>query len=443
MPYAEPEFFAYLEAMDMGSVKIHAVREGKFIFPKEPALTLEGPLGAVQIIESTIINLTSYPTLVCTNAVRMRVAAGRKTKMIEFGLRRGQGPVGATMGAKYAIMGTFEGTANTLLGFLSKGEIPITGTMAHSYVISFTNESDLGELRKLKGIDLVDRANHYRNELNWTHTNYSELLAFLNYASCNVEGYLALVDSYNTIESGVKNFLITALVLAEVGVKPVGIRLDSGDLSELSKAARKIFTEVGERYNKPYFKDFTIMASNEIHEDLLYDLQKRGHEIDNFGIGTNLITCLKQPALGMVYKLVSINGTPRIKLSEDIEKVTLPGLKSIYRVYLEDAKKPSFDVIALRDEETPKEGKAVEVVSKEKKKLSFTPEHVELLNPLAFDGKVLFKPLGVKEGRELIFDQLDNFEPAIIQKENPTAYPVYYSVKLYALLDDLIKRAKS
>eukprot|EP00826_Nyctotherus_ovalis_P024014 TRINITY_DN1851_c0_g1_i4.p1 TRINITY_DN1851_c0_g1~~TRINITY_DN1851_c0_g1_i4.p1 ORF type:complete len:242 (+),score=62.03 TRINITY_DN1851_c0_g1_i4:77-802(+) len=166
MPYAEPEFFAYLEAMDMGSVKIHAVREGKFIFPKEPALTLEGPLGAVQIIESTIINLTSYPTLVCTNAVRMRVAAGRKTKMIEFGLRRGQGPVGATMGAKYAIMGTFEGTANTLLGFLSKGEIPITGTMAHSYVISFTNESDLGELRKLKGIDLVDRANHYRNELN-------------------------------------------------------------------------------------------------------------------------------------------------------------------------------------------------------------------------------------------------------------------------------------
>lgn len=166
MPYAEPGFFAYLESMDMSSVRIHAVREGKFIFPKEPALALEGPLGAVQIIESTIINLTSYPTLVCTNAVRMRVAAGRKIKMTEFGLRRGQGPVGATMGAKYAIMGTFEGTANTLLGFLSKGEIPITGTMAHSYVISFTNESDLGELRKLKGIDLVDRANHYRNELN-------------------------------------------------------------------------------------------------------------------------------------------------------------------------------------------------------------------------------------------------------------------------------------
>lgn len=166
MPYAEPEFFTYLGEMDMSKVKVYAIHEGKFIFPKEPALTLEGPLGAVQIIESTMINLTSYPTLVCTNAVRMRVVAGRKMKMIEFGLRRGQGPVGATMGAKYAIMGTFEGTANTLLGYLSKGEIPAYGSMAHSYILSFTNDSDLGKLRMFKGIDLVERANHYRNELN-------------------------------------------------------------------------------------------------------------------------------------------------------------------------------------------------------------------------------------------------------------------------------------
>jgi len=165
MSYAEPEFFDYLAEMDMSNLKIYAIQEGKFIFPKEPALVLEGPLGAVQIIESTIINLTSYPTLVCTNAVRMRVAAGRKVKMIEFGLRRGQGPVGATMGAKYAIMGTFEGTANTLLGHLSKGEIPVYGTMAHSYILSFTSDTNLGKLRMLKGIDLVERANHYRNEL--------------------------------------------------------------------------------------------------------------------------------------------------------------------------------------------------------------------------------------------------------------------------------------
>jgi nicotinate phosphoribosyltransferase len=273
----------------------------------------------------------------------------------------------------------------------------------------------------------------------------------LNYASCSAEGYLALVDSYNTIESGVKNFLITALVFGEVDVKPVGIRLDSGDLSSLSKyflhshhrTARKMFIELGKKYKKPYFKDFIIMASNEIHEDLLYDLQKRGHEIDNFGVGTNLITCVKQPALGMVYKLVSINDTPRLKLSEDIDKITLPGLKSVYRIYLADPKKPSFDVIALRDEQQLEEKKAFEVITKDRIKKSFTPVRVELLNPLAFDGKVLIKPLEVKEGRELIFNQLDNFDPSIIKKEDPKEYEVHYTVKLYKLFEDLIKCAKS
>jgi len=185
------------------------------------------------------------------------------------------------------------------------------------------------------------------------------------------------------------------------------------------------------------------MASNEIHEDLLHDLQKRGHEINSFGIGTNLITCVKQPALGMVYKLVSINGTPRLKLSEDIDKITLPGLKSVYRIYLTDPQKPSFDIIALRDEQQPEEGKAFEVITKGKEKKSFTPVCVELLNPLAFDGKMLIKPLGVKEGRELIFNQLDNFDPSVIMKENAKEYEVHYSVKLYKLVEDLIKSAKS
>jgi nicotinate phosphoribosyltransferase len=112
LPYAEPGFFTYLAALDMSKVKIHVIPEGKFVFPREPIMSLEGPIGAIQIIESTLINLTSYPTLICTNAVRMRVAAGRKKHMIEFGLRRAQGPIGATMGAKYAVMGTFEGIHN-------------------------------------------------------------------------------------------------------------------------------------------------------------------------------------------------------------------------------------------------------------------------------------------------------------------------------------------
>ena len=115
MPEAEPGFFEYLAGLDMSKVKIYGIPEGKFIFPREPAMTLEGPLGAVQIVESTLINLASYPTLICTNAVRMRVAAGRKKQMIEFGLRRAQGPIGATMGAKYAVMGTFDGIESSSL----------------------------------------------------------------------------------------------------------------------------------------------------------------------------------------------------------------------------------------------------------------------------------------------------------------------------------------
>jgi nicotinate phosphoribosyltransferase len=121
------------------------------------------------------------------------------------------------------------------LGYLSKGKIPVVGTMAHSYILSFTDASDLGSLRKMKGIDIVDRAMHYRTELGWTNTNLSELFSFLSYASCNEEGFLGLVDTYDTMGSGVKNFLLAALVLDEIGVKAKGIRLDSGDLAELSK----------------------------------------------------------------------------------------------------------------------------------------------------------------------------------------------------------------
>ena len=211
------------------------------------------------------------------------------------------------------------------------------------------------------------------------------------------------------------------------------------------RAVRKLFIEIGEKYNKTYFKDFTIMASNEIHEDVLYSLNKQGHEINSFGIGTNLITCLKQPSLGMVYKLVSINEVPRLKLSEDIGKVTLPGLKSIYRVSLRDPNKPSFDLIALRNEPKPEEGKELEVIdhTQPKEKLIFKPSKIELMNTLVFEGKVLIKPLGMKNSRELIFSQLDNFDQEIIKSENPKPYPVYYSVELYKLLIDLFEKAKN
>lgn len=202
-----------------------------------------------------------------------------------------------------------------------------------------------------------------------------------------------------------------------------------------------MFIETGEKYNKPHFKEFKIMASNEIHEESLYDLAKAGHEIDSFGIGTNLITCLKQPALGMVYKLVSINGVPRLKLSEDIDKVTLPGSKSIYRIYVKDKLKPAFDLICLRSEAPPKEGQELKVMDSTKP-IVFTPVNVELLNPLVFDGKTIIPPVTIKEGQKEIYSQLDNFNPAIFQREKPEKYPVLLSVEMFNLVEAMMKEAK-
>jgi len=206
-----------------------------------------------------------------------------------------------------------------------------------------------------------------------------------------------------------------------------------------------MFKEIAEKYKKPEFSKFTIMASNEIQEDALYDLQKSGHEVDSFGIGTNLITCLKQPALGMVYKLVSINGVPRIKLSEDFDKMTLPGLKSVYRIYIKDPSKPSFDLIALREEPEPQEGHEITVIdsNKPKETFKFVPIRVELLNPLGFDGRVLHKPLSIKESHKLIYEQLDTFNPEILVKKDPVKYMVYFSPNLFKLVETLVAQAKA
>ncbi|MDR3737227.1 MAG: hypothetical protein P4L10_17065 [Acidobacteriaceae bacterium] len=205
-----------------------------------------------------------------------------------------------------------------------------------------------------------------------------------------------------------------------------------------------MFIEIGKKYNKPHFKDFMIVASNEIHEDVLYELNRKGNEVDAYGIGTNLITCLKQPALGMVYKLVSISGIPRLKLSEDPEKITLPGTKSLYRVYLKDHDKPAFDLIALREEPAPKEGISLDVVDRVKpqEKIAFTPVKVELLNPILFDGRMLGKPKKIMELQKDVYTQLDNIDPEILDHEKAKKYPVYCSPKLYNLVETLLAEIK-
>jgi nicotinate phosphoribosyltransferase len=247
--------------------------------------------------------------------------------------------------SKYSYLGGFVATSNVYAGFLSG--VPVSGTQAHSFIMSFESEEDIAKSRIIDGKDLLPMAMKYREELGWTSTKLPELYAFISFASAYPDGFSALIDSYSTLGSGVKNFLCVALALGELGHQAKGVRLDSGDLAQLSKECRKLFIEIGAKYDRDFSK-LSIVASNDINENSLIALNEVGHEMDVFGIGTNLVTCQAQPALGMVYKVVEFKGTPRIKFSEELEKVTLPGPKSVLRVF--KGGKPVFDILCTRGE---------------------------------------------------------------------------------------------
>lgn len=197
-------------------------------------------------------------------------------------------------------------------------------------------------------VDLLPRALAYRQELGWTDTILKELYAFVSFATVYPSQFSALVDSYSTRDSGIKNFVVVALALADLGYKALSIRLDSGNLAELSIYAKKTFNEVGDRYNLPHLKFIKVVASNDINEKVIGKLNHENHQIDVFGIGTNLVTCQAQPALGMVYKICFLNGVARIKISEEAEKTTIPAKKVVIRAYNNHG--PIFDVLCLSSE---------------------------------------------------------------------------------------------
>ena len=294
----------------------------------------------VQLIETTLLNLVNYASLVATNAARHRLVAGNDAKLLEFGLRRAQGPDGGVSASRYAYLGGFDATSNLEAG--RQFGIPVKGTHAHSYVQAHVGMEDVGDPRLvhfgdtngvvcddfkrlvLDSLDLLNLEVRDRlpDNMKWGATNQSELAAFTSYALAFPTGFLALVDTYDVLRSGIPNFLAVALALRMCGYAPQGVRLDSGDLSYLSLRSREIFTKTQELLGASRaggFAGFGITASNDIHEEVLHSLKQHGHAITAFGIGTHLVTCLRQPALGCVYKLVEIAGAPRIKLSEGTE----------------------------------------------------------------------------------------------------------------------------
>lgn len=281
------DFLDYLATMRL-QVSIDAMKEGEVVFPLEPVARFQGPLLQVQLIETLVLNLLNFSSLVATKAARIRRSAGPDRVLLDFGLRRAQG-LGGLSATRAAIVGGFNGTSNVYAG-LTDG-LHLAGTMAHSWVQSFD----------------------------------SELQAFRAYAGYYPDRCILLVDTYGTLQSGVPNAITVAKELEAQGHRLQAIRLDSGDLAYLSKRARAMLDEAGLGYVK-------IAVTNQLDEHLIKSLITEQHApIDIFGVGTRLVTAHDSPALDGVYKLAAIGDSPRLKVSENIEKVTLPGIKQVIR----------------------------------------------------------------------------------------------------------------
>ncbi len=441
----EPAFFDWLLSLDCSTVKLYAIPEGSVVFPKQPLLRVEGPLAITQLLETTLLNLVNYASLVCTNACRMRLAAGDNKVLMEFGLRRAQGPDGGFSASKYSYVGGFDGTSNVLAAKLCG--ISCKGTHAHSYVMSYTGLNDLEKTtitskeNPKKEVEFLKLCLEKRAQLGYVSSNEGELAAFISYAQAYPDGLLALVDTYDTLQSGIQNFITVGVALRELGYSCVGVRLDSGDLAYLSKEIRQLFKAVDAKLGLgTYFATKTIVASNDLNEDVIYSLNQQVHEIDTFGIGTNLVTCLKQPALGCVFKLVEINGHPRIKISQDIEKIVIPGRKNLFRIYGAD-NKPVVDLMLRDQEQAPAVGKRMLVCHpfQEKRRAYVTPTKVEELLQLVWDGpnakspaqRLVIPTPSLDSRRQRCLDSVKALRSDHIRPINPTPFKVSVSESLF------------
>lgn len=392
------EFLDYLSSFKFTG-DIYAVKEGEPVFPMEPILVVKAPLIQAQFIETALLNIINHQTLIATKASRINHVAG-EGKVIEFGLRRAQGPDAGIYGSRASIIGGCGSTSNVLSAQMF--DIPARGTHAHSWVLSFPTEID----------------------------------AFRAFAEIYPDSCLLLVDTYDTIKSGVPNAITVFKELREKGHKPVGIRLDSGDLAYLSKKARKMLDDAG-------FEDAIIFVSNDIDEYLISSLNAQGAKIDKYGIGTKLITSEDMPSLGGVYKLAQIerNGEsiPRIKLSNSIEKITNPGFKTVYRIYDKETKKAIADMIALVGEEIPKPLTLTHETERWKQITLEDYEIKELLVPIFKNGELVYDIPSLKESAEYCKQSLALFEEENKRITNPHIHKVDLSEGLYALKQSMLK----
>ncbi|XP_067145209.1 nicotinate phosphoribosyltransferase isoform X1 [Centruroides vittatus] len=458
LPSVEEEFFIFLSNLTAKDVTLYALPEGSVVFPRVPLIRIEGPLPVVQLLETTLLTLVNYASLVATNAARYRIAAGPNIKLLEFGLRRAQGPDGGLSASKYAYIGGFDGTSNVLAGKLYN--IPVSGTHAHAFVMSY-NSIDECNIKMLRNRstgeeeNFVDLCIQHQQELSrflkvlCDEASAGELAAFVSYAIAFPDSFLALIDTYDVmrgkipspfaLRSGLLNFCAVAMSLNKLGYQAIGVRIDSGDLAYLSKVARETFTKVANQYKLPWFHNLIIVASNDINEDTILSLNEQDHKINCFGIGTHLVTCQKQPALGCVFKLVEVNKQPCIKLSLDVSKVTIPGCKNAYRLYGQDGY-ALIDLLQQTEEAAPQMGERVlcRHPFQESKRAYVIPTKVESLYQKYWEnGKVCCELPTLIDIRQRVKSSLQTLRSDIKRNLNPTPYKVSVSDQLYQFMHNL------
>ena len=380
--------------------EIYGMPEGEVVFPYEPLIRVRAPIMQAQLIETALLNLVNHQTLIATKAARVVYAAAGDDVM-EFGLRRAQGPDAGIYGARAAMIGGCTATSNVLTGQMF--HVGVKGTHAHSWVMSFPTEID----------------------------------AFRAYAEIFPTSCMLLVDTYDTLRSGVPNAITVFNELKAKGYQPTGIRLDSGDLAYLSKKARQMLDEAGHAEVK-------IFASGDLDETVIRDLKAQGAKIDVWGVGTKLITSLDCPALGGVYKLAAemIDGVvyPKIKLSENIVKMTNPGYKQVFRLYDKKNGMALADIIALNDE-TIDEANPLRIIHPEqryKSKLLSNFTVREMLVPLFVNGEQVYACPAVSEIQAYSKRELATFWEESKRLLNPHEYKVDLSDRLYELKQKLI-----
>lgn len=385
------DFIDYLKTIRFTG-SMYSMIEGELVFANEPIVRIEAPLVEAQLVETALLNIVNYQTLIATKASRIKQVVQKEVAM-EFGTRRAQEMDAAVWGARAAIIGGFESTSNVRAGKIFN--IPVSGTHAHALVQAYKNDYD----------------------------------AFKSYAKRHRD-CVFLVDTYNTLKSGVPTAIQVAKELGEK-INFIGIRLDSGDIAFLSKEARRMLDEAG-------FPNAKIVVSNDLDEYTILNLKAQGARVDMWGIGTKLITAYDQPALGAVYKMVSIENEhgemkDTIKISGNVEKVTTPGLKKVYRIINKKNGKSEGDYIAMADENPAAEAriKMFHPVHTFISKFVTNFEVKELHQKVIDQGEIVYKNPALTEIRQYAADNLSLLWDEYKRSLNPEEYPVDLSQKCW------------